>query len=170
VTTQLLGIAGWKNSGKTTMVERLVAELTARGLRVTTVKHAHHDFDVDIPGTDSHRHRLAGAREVAVVSSRRWVLMHELTNDPEPSLEAIVASLAPADIVIVEGWKHGAHPKIELRRTAAKDTALLARDDPAIIAIASDHKTDAGALPLFQLDDIAAIADFVVNRFGLATS
>jgi molybdopterin-guanine dinucleotide biosynthesis protein B len=168
MTTPVLGIAGWKNSGKTTMVERLVAELASRGLRVATVKHAHHEFDVDVPGTDSFRHRQAGASEVAVVSSRRWVQMHELRGEPEPSLDEVLTHLSPADIVIVEGWKRGTHPKIELRRAGARDTERLAGSDGSVIAIASDHETDSGKLPVFDIDDVGAIADFVVKTFGLA--
>lgn len=165
----VLGIAGWKNSGKTTMTERLVAELSRRGLRVATVKHAHHDFDVDVPGTDSWRHRHAGAREVAIVSARRWAVMHELREEPEPALEEVLERLSPADIVIVEGWKRGSHPKIELRRRAAlAGNPPLAEADPAIIAVAADHETEAGALPVFHLDDVAAIADFVAATFKLA--
>jgi molybdopterin-guanine dinucleotide biosynthesis protein B len=167
VTTPVLGIAGWKNSGKTTLVERLVAELAGRGLRVATVKHAHHDFDVDVPGTDSWRHRQAGAREVAIVSSRRWALMHELHDDPEPDLHEILERLSPADLIIVEGWKRGSHPKIELRRQAATDAEPLAPGDPTIIAIVADHATDAGGLPVFDPDDIDAIADFAISAFGL---
>lgn len=168
MTTPVLGIAGWKNAGKTTLVERLVAELVARGLRVATVKHAHHDFDIDVPGTDSFRHRQAGAGEVAIVSARRWAIMHELGDESEPALEEILERLAPADIVIVEGWKRGAHPKIELRRQGPVDTEPLAAGDPTIVAIAADHATDSGGLPVLDPNDIAAIADFVVARFGLA--
>ena len=168
MTTPVLGIAGWKNSGKTTVVERLVAELAGRGLRVATVKHAHHDFDVDVPGTDSWRHRQAGAQEVAIVSSRRWALMHELHDDPEPELDAILERLSPADLIIVEGWKRGAHPKIELRRQAAANAEPLAPGDPTIVAIIADHATDAGSLPVFDPDDIDAIADFAISAFGLA--
>jgi molybdopterin-guanine dinucleotide biosynthesis protein B len=164
----VLGIAGWKNAGKTTLVERLVAELAKRGQRVATVKHAHHEFDIDVPGTDSFRHRKAGAQEVAIVSARRWALMHELRDEPEPALDEIVARLSPCDIVIVEGWKRGTHPKIELRRQEAGDTEPLAPSDPAIIAIAADHETDAAGLPLLDPDDIGAIAEFVIATFGLS--
>jgi molybdopterin-guanine dinucleotide biosynthesis protein B len=155
----VLGVTGWKNSGKTTLVEKLVAELVRRGWKVATVKHAHHDFDVDKEGTDSFRHRAAGAFEVAIVSSRRWALMHELRDEAEPSLDAVLARLSPCDLVIVEGYKREGHPKIESRRRDAKDTTPLSAGDPTIVAIASDHAvTD--DLPVFALDDIAAIADF----------
>lgn len=165
--TAVLGIAGWKNSGKTTLVERLVAELAARGLTVATVKHAHHDFDIDVPGTDSYRHRAAGAREVAIVSARRWAMMHELHDENEPALDAVLARLSPADIVIVEGWKHGGHPKIELRRRSTGEERPLADTDPWVIAIAADYEIRAKSLPVFSIDDVGAIADFVVGRFNL---
>ncbi|MCV0396644.1 MAG: molybdopterin-guanine dinucleotide biosynthesis protein B [Rhizobiaceae bacterium] len=164
---RVLGVTGWKNSGKTTLVERLVVELTRRGWRVSTVKHAHHEFDIDRDGTDSHRHRLAGASEVAVVSSRRWALMHELRDEDEPDLTAILARLSPCDLVIVEGYKREPHPKIEVRRVAAKDRTPLADTDPAIVAIAADHDVGDTRLPVFALDDIAAIADFVEVVSGL---
>lgn len=165
--TPVLGIAGWKNSGKTTLVERLVAELAARGLTVATVKHAHHDFDIDVPGTDSYRHRAAGAREVAIVSARRWAMMHELRDENEPALDAVLARLSPADIVIVEGWKHGGHPKIELRRRSAGEERPLADTDSSVIAIAADYEIRAKSLPVFDIDDVGAIADFVVGHFCL---
>ncbi|MGB6119704.1 MAG: molybdopterin-guanine dinucleotide biosynthesis protein B [Mesorhizobium sp.] len=164
---RVFGVTGWKNSGKTTLVERLVTELTARGWRISTVKHAHHAFDIDKPGTDSFRHRAAGAGEVAIVSSGRWALMHELRAEKEPDMASIIARLAPCDLVLVEGYKREAHLKIEARRSAAKDSAPLAPGDPNIVAVAADHATDAGGLPVFDLDDIAAIADFVERRSGL---
>ena len=111
--TPVFGITGWKNSGKTTLVVRLVEEFTARGFRVSTVKHAHHAFDIDREGTDSHRHRVAGASEVALVSGRRWALMHELRDDDEPALGEILARLSPCDLVLIEGYKREAHAKIE---------------------------------------------------------
>jgi len=158
---RVFGVTGWKNSGKTTLTERLVAELTWRGWIVSTVKHAHHEFDIDRPGADSHRHREAGAREVAVVSGRRWALMHELRHEGEPSLEEILGRLAPCDIVIVEGYKRESHRKIETRRLGSKDTAPLSPSDPNIVAIAADHPLGDVGLPTFDLNDIPAIADFV---------
>jgi molybdopterin-guanine dinucleotide biosynthesis protein B len=155
----VLGVTGWKNSGKTTLVERLVAELVRRGWKVSTVKHAHHDFDIDKEGTDSFRHRAAGAGEVVIVSDRRWALMHELRDEAEPPLDAVLARLSPCDLVIVEGYKRQPHPKIEARRRDAKDTTPLSPGDPTIVAIAADHPV-ADELPVFALDDIAAIADF----------
>lgn len=167
MTQRVFGITGWKNSGKTTLTERLVAELTARGWRVSTVKHAHHEFDIDKQGTDSFRHRAAGAGEVAIVSGRRWALMHELRNEDEPSLDAILARLSPCDLVLVEGYKREGHKKIEARRLQAKDTAPLAANDPNIAAIAADHPVSDERLPVFGIDDIAAIADFIETTTGL---
>jgi molybdopterin-guanine dinucleotide biosynthesis adapter protein len=165
--TPLFGITGWKNSGKTTLTERLVAELTRRGYRVSTVKHAHHDFDIDKPGADSWRHRGAGASEVAIVSGRRWALMHELRGEEEPKLADIVARLAPCDIVLVEGYKRESHDKIETRRLEARDSRRLTPHDPAIRAIAADHAVAGEQVPVFALDDVASIADFIVGRTGL---
>jgi molybdopterin-guanine dinucleotide biosynthesis protein B len=164
---RVFGITGWKNSGKTTLTEKLVAELTRRGWRVSTVKHAHHDFDIDREGADSWRHRQAGAVEVAVVSGRRWALMHELRGADEPRLDDILSRLAPCDLVLVEGYKREAHAKIETRRLAARDTAPLTSHDPAIRAIAADHPVTGESLPVFRLDDVAAIADFIEIETGL---
>ncbi len=165
---KVFGIAGWKNSGKTTLVERLVRELSGRGWRIATIKHAHHAFDIDHEGTDSFRHRAAGAAEVAIVSARRWALIHELA-DPgdEPPLGEVLARLSPCDLVIVEGYKREGHPKIEVRRRDARQTEPLAPGDPSIVAVAADHAADTGALPCFDLDAIADIADFVERAVGL---
>ncbi|WP_306027674.1 molybdopterin-guanine dinucleotide biosynthesis protein B [Stappia sp. MMSF_3263] len=163
----VFGIAGWKNSGKTTLTERLVAAISARGYRVATVKHAHHAFDVDQEGTDSHRHRVAGAVEVALVSSRRWALMHELRGAQEPSLGEILERLSPCDIVLVEGYKRAPHPKIELRRHSTLNAERLADDDPSVVAIASDEPAAETRLPAFDLDDVEGIADFVLATCGL---
>ena len=163
----VFGVTGWKNSGKTTLVEALVSELTRRGWTVATVKHAHHDFDIDKRGTDSFRHRQAGAREVAIVSDRRWALMHELQGEAEPHLEDILARLSPADIVLVEGYKRDSHKKIEARRAEAKSREPLAPADPNIIAIASDHAIEGETLPVFDIDDITGMADFIEMTVGL---
>lgn len=162
MTQRVLGITGWKNSGKTTLTERLVAELTQRGLKISTIKHAHHSFDIDKEGTDSYRHRRAGAGEVAIVSGNRWALMHELRGEDEPRLEAILARLAPCDLVLIEGYKREAHPKIETRRLDAKDSAPLTAGDNNIVAVAADHAVVGETVPVFDLDDICGIADFVV--------
>ena len=160
-TPRVLGIAGWKNSGKTTLTERLIAELTQRGLRVAAVKHAHHSFDVDHPGTDSARHRVAGAREIAVVSNVRFAHIRELAGAAEPSLDDVLERFAPCDLVLVEGYKRVAIPKIEVRRLASRSTEPLAYDDPDVIAIAADHLVADTRLPVFRLDDVGGIADFV---------
>lgn len=165
---RVFGITGWKNSGKTTLTERLVAAFAARGLKVATVKHAHHSFDVDRPGTDSHRHRTAGATETAIVSGRRWALMHELHDEAEPSLDAVVARLSPADIVLVEGYKNAPHEKIECRRVEGRDTSPLAGAVPNVVAVASDGTTQTGDLPHFSLDEVEPIADFILERMGVS--
>lgn len=167
MTAPVFGVTGWKNSGKTTLVVRLVAEFTRRGLRVSTVKHAHHAFDIDQPATDSYRHREAGASEVLLVSGHRWALMHELRDEEEPPIAAMLARLSPCDLILVEGYKRGGHPKIEVRRQAGRKAEPLAPQDPSILAIAADHDTDSGDLPLFHLDDATAIADFICERSGL---
>jgi molybdopterin-guanine dinucleotide biosynthesis protein B len=167
MTQRVFGITGWKNSGKTTLTERLVAELTRRGRRVATVKHAHHDFDIDKQGTDSFRHRQAGACEVAIVSNRRWALMHELQGEDEPALATILARLSPCDLILVEGYKRESHLKIEARRREAKSKEPLAATDPHIVAIAADHAQPGETLPVFDLDDIATMADFVEQATGL---
>jgi molybdopterin-guanine dinucleotide biosynthesis protein B len=167
MTQRIFGITGWKNSGKTTLTEKLVAELVRRGWRVSTVKHAHHDFDIDKQGADSFRHRQAGATEVAVVSNRRWALMHELRDEEEPALAAILERMAPADIVIVEGYKREGHSKIEARRREAKSQDRLSTGDPAIVAVAADAPQPGEKLPVFDLDDTGAIADFVERTLDL---
>lgn len=164
---RVFGVTGWKNSGKTQLVTSLVAEFTRRGLRVSTVKHAHHDFDIDKPGADSYRHREAGASEVALVSGRRWALMHELREEEEPSLDEILNRLAPCDLVLIEGYKREAHPKIEARRLEARKSEPLAPNDPQILAIAADHPLSGETLPVFDLNDIAAMADFIAKAVGL---
>ncbi|WP_312797570.1 molybdopterin-guanine dinucleotide biosynthesis protein B [Tianweitania sp.] len=168
MTQRVFGITGWKNSGKTTLTERLVTELTGRGYTVSTIKHAHHDFDIDVPGTDSFRHRAAGASEVAIVSSHRWALMHEARGDAEPTLPEILARLSPCDLVLVEGYKREDHLKIEARRKNTATRAPLSENDPKIVALAADHPVDGSTLPVFDLDDIPTIADFIVETLSLA--
>lgn len=161
---RILGIVGWKNSGKTTLVEALVREMTARGLRISTVKHAHHAFDIDVPGKDSYRHREAGAHEVIVASGQRWALMHELRNVPQPPLDDLIAKLAPCDLVLVEGFKHGRHPKIEVARFT-REEGLIADHDDAVIAVATDNAALAGRHLALPLNDAAAIVDFIRAHF-----
>ena len=166
---KILGIVGWKNSGKTTLVEALIKEMSKRGLRLSSVKHAHHAFDIDVPGKDSYRHRQAGPAEVLVVSGQRWALMHELAGQPEPPLEELLAKLSPCDLVVVEGYKRGSHPKIEVARFA-RDEGLIADQDARVIAVATDDAVLAGGHPHLPLNDIGAIADFVCLRFDLKAS
>lgn len=164
---KIFGIAGWKNSGKTGLAVRLVTELVARGYRVSTIKHAHHDFDIDKVGADSYRHRQAGAHEVTIVSGTRYAIMHELRGAPEPTFEEILARIAPCDLVLIEGYKREPIPKIEARRLEAANRIPLAPDDPHIAAIAADHPITDSTLPVFDLDDTGAIADFVIAMTGL---
>jgi molybdopterin-guanine dinucleotide biosynthesis protein B len=165
--TPVIGIAGWKKSGKTTLVVRLIEEFTRRGLKVASVKHAHHNFQIDDAETDSARHRRAGATQVAVVSAKRWALISELDGAPEPNLAEVIAWLRPCDLVIVEGYKSAAIPKIEARRSASVSREKLADTDTNIIAIAADHAVDGRGRPVFSLDDIAGIADFIARSIRL---
>ncbi len=160
------GFAGWSGSGKTTLIERLIPLFVKRGIRVSLIKHAHHTFDVDVPGKDSWRHREAGATEVLVTSSRRWVLMHELRGAQEPSFEDQVKQLSPCDLLIVEGFKFAPIPKLEVWR-AQTGEALLHPNDPHIVAVASDAKLET-KLPLLDLNDPGRIAEFIVDHQKLA--
>lgn len=165
---KIFGIAGWKNSGKTGLAVRLVSEFTRRGYKISTIKHAHHDFDIDKVGADSFRHREAGAHEVTIVSGTRYAIMHELRGAPEPSFEEILARIAPCDLVLIEGYKREPIPKIEARRLEAAKCEPLAPQDRHIVAVAADHPVeDAGALTVFDLDDTMAIADFIAATVGL---
>ncbi|RWX75525.1 molybdopterin-guanine dinucleotide biosynthesis protein B [Neorhizobium lilium] len=166
----VFGIVGWKNSGKTGLTARLVEEFTRRGYRVSTIKHAHHEFDIDKVGADSFRHREAGAHEVAIVSDTRFAIMHELRGDPEPTLEDILARLAPADLVLIEGYKREPVPKIEVRRLDARSREPLAPNDPHVVAIAADHPVSDTSLPVFDLNDTVAIADFICSLPQLAVT
>jgi molybdopterin-guanine dinucleotide biosynthesis protein B len=169
-TPPLIGIVGWKKSGKTTLAVRLIEEFTRRGLRVASVKHAHHAFQIDDGDTDSARHRRAGAGQVAIVSSKRWALVTELGDAPEPDFADVIASLGPCDLVIVEGYKSAGIPKIEARRRAAFDHVALSETDPNVIAIAADHAVEAATLPVFGLDEVGGIADFIAARVGVVAA
>ena len=161
---RVFGFAGWSGSGKTTLIEALVPRLRARGLRVSLVKHAHHDFDVDQPGKDSHRHRMAGCSEVLVTSSVRWALMHELRGEPELALGGAIARLSPCDLVLVEGFKRAAIPKLEIWRQSLGKPVLHA-GDPNIVGIATDAPASLSTpLPAFPLSDPGAIATFVADK------
>ncbi|WP_299563537.1 molybdopterin-guanine dinucleotide biosynthesis protein B [uncultured Sulfitobacter sp.] len=162
---RLYGVVGWKNAGKTGLMERLVREITGRGFSVSTVKHAHHSFDVDHPGKDSFRHRQAGAAEVLLASRSRIALMHELRDAPEPPLEDLLTRLSPVDLVLIEGYKRDAHPKIEAHR-AVTGNPLIAPGDPTVRAVASDTGMTLDR-PVFDLDDTVAIADYILAEVGL---
>jgi len=159
----VFGIVGWKNTGKTTLVVSLVKEFRRRGLRVSTIKHAHHEFDIDVPGKDSHRHRSAGAGEVLVSSGKRWALMHENSDDRELGLEELLRHLAPCDLVLIEGFKgEGTHPKIEAAWNREGD--FIADRDPSILAIVSNVLRSTPGRRVFGPDDIAGLADFVLSN------
>ena len=163
----LIGIVGWKNSGKTTLAVRLVEEFSARGFSITTVKHAHHNLRLDDKDTDSARHRRAGARQVAVVSSRRWAILTEKPDEPEIDFPEIIARLDPCDLIIVEGYKSQPIPKIEARRLEAAPGFRLAETDAHVLAIAADHDISDADVPVFALNDIAAIADHIAQQLSL---
>jgi molybdopterin-guanine dinucleotide biosynthesis protein B len=158
---RVIGLSGWSGAGKTTLLARVIPVLVARGLKVSTVKHAHHGFDVDIPGKDSHTHRMVGASEVFVSSCARWAHVRELRGEPEPDLEEILKQLTPVDLVIVEGFKRHRHPKLEVYR-AALGKPLLHPDDDWIVALASDGPVPQARVPVLPLDDIEKIVDVLL--------
>jgi molybdopterin-guanine dinucleotide biosynthesis protein B len=160
------GLVGYSGSGKTTLLVRLLPELVRRGITVSTMKHAHHGFDVDQPGKDSYEHRQAGATEVLVSSARRWALMHENRDAREPGPNELMRHMTPVDLLLIEGFKREGHDKLEVWR-AATGKPLLARDDRRILAVASDAPVPGLAIPVLDLDDVAAIADFILDRCGL---
>lgn len=166
---KIFGLAGWSGSGKTTLVRALLPELIGRNLRVSTIKHAHHTFDVDTPGKDSYEHRHAGAGEVLVSSAARWALMHENRGAPEPTLDELLAKLSPCDLVLIEGFKRGEHDKLEVHRPSV-GKPLIAAEDPYVVAVASDETLPNLQLPRLDLNDVPAIADFVLAHTGLATT
>jgi molybdopterin-guanine dinucleotide biosynthesis protein B len=160
---KIFGLAGWSGSGKTTLIVNLIPELVGRGLSVSTMKHAHHDFDIDQPGKDSYEHRQAGASEVIISASKRWALMHEVRNEGEPCVDDLIARLTPVDLLLVEGFKWHAHAKMEIYRpTLGKP--LLQNDDPHIIAVASDQNIENLSVPVFDLNNIIGIADFIIKK------
>jgi molybdopterin-guanine dinucleotide biosynthesis protein B len=171
---KIFGLAGWSGSGKTTLVVRLIPALVGRGLAVSTMKHAHHGFEIDRPGKDSFEHRAAGATEVLVTSTKRWALMHENRGAPEPDLSQLVTRMKPVDLLLIEGFKRYRHDKLEVHRTATGKPLLCGRD-ANIVAVASDapvpaRSPDGRLLPVLDLNDIAAVADFVVDHCGLAVA
>lgn len=166
---KVFGLAGWSGAGKTTLVARLLPALIARGVSVSTVKHAHESFDIDKPGKDSHTHRMAGAREVMISSVNRWALIHEHRGEPEPDLDALLPVMAPVDLVLVEGFKRHDHDKMEIHR-AANNEPFLYPEDPRIVAVASDGPVPNAGRPVLDLNDAKAIADFILRHCGLARS
>jgi molybdopterin-guanine dinucleotide biosynthesis protein MobB len=162
---RVFGVVGWKNAGKTGLMERLVTEISSRGFRVSTVKHAHHSFDVDHAGKDSHRHRVAGASEVLLASRNRFALMHELRDEDEPTLDQLLTKLSPVDLVLIEGYKRDGHAKVEAHR-AETGNPLIAPDDETIKAVASDVQLDLNR-PVFDLNDTRGVADFILEQVGL---
>ena len=159
----IYGVVGWKNAGKTGLMERLVSEMTERGLSVSTIKHAHHSFDVDHAGKDSYRHRAAGAREVLLASRNRFALMHELSDEDEPTLAELLSKLAPVDLVLVEGYKRDAHPKIEAHRSETGNPLIA---DDSVRAFAADCALEVDR-PVFDLNATGEIADFILADLGL---
>lgn len=169
---KIFGLAGWSGSGKTTLVQRLLPALVAHGVTVSTMKHAHHAFDVDKPGKDSYVHREAGATEVLITSEKRWALMHENRSEPEPDMADLIKHMSPVDLLLVEGFKAHAHPKLEIHRPSA-GKPLLADEDAHIVAIATDDATGVRAvvsrdLPLLDLNDVPAVAAFIIDHCGLS--
>ena len=160
---RIIGLAGWSGSGKTTLLTKVIPCLVARGLKVSTLKHAHHGFDLDQPGKDSHSHRMAGATEVLVGSSVRFALVHELRGEPEPALAVLLRKLSPVDLVLVEGYKREPHPKVEVYR-AAIGKPLIQPDDRAIVAVASDVPLPQVTVPVVDLDDVERIADVMFRH------
>jgi molybdopterin-guanine dinucleotide biosynthesis protein B len=160
---RVIGLAGWSGAGKTTLLTKLIPCLHGRGIGVSTLKHAHHEFDVDRPGKDSWLHREAGAQQVLVASARRWALMTELRGVPEPELAFLLSRLSPVDLVIVEGFKRGRHPKVEVHR-AANGKPWLHPDDPAVRAVAADVRPPGDGIPFAPLDDTAGVADLVLRH------
>ena len=168
-TQRVSGLCGWSGSGKTTLILKLIAAVQARGFSVSTMKHAHHSFDIDRPGKDSHRHRGAGAREVLITSAQRWALMHENHDQPEPSLQALLARMSAVDLVLVEGFKRQPHPKMEIHRPSL-GKPLLYPDDPSIVAIACSAGLSTATIPHFDIDDVTGITDFMLATVGLTAT
>jgi molybdopterin-guanine dinucleotide biosynthesis adapter protein len=163
---KIFGLAGWSGSGKTTLMSKLLPELISRGLTVSTMKHAHHTFDLDTPGKDSYIHRDAGATEVMIGSATRWALMHEVRDEPEPDFDSLLNAMTPVDLLLIEGFKNHGHSKVEIHR-AENDQRFLYVEEPDIVAIASDVPLDGVPLPVVDLNDAAAVADFILDFTGL---
>jgi len=160
------GLMGWSGSGKTTLMVKLLGAFIGRGFKVSTMKHTHHKFDMDTPGKDSHEHRLGGATEVMVTSSTRWALLHELRDEAEPDIDDLIARMATVDLLLIEGFKSYPHMKLEVHRPSL-GKPLLCGDDASVVAVASDAPLDGLGVPVFDLDDVPAIADFIITQCGL---
>ncbi len=160
------GLVGRSGSGKTTLAVRLIPELKSRGYRISTIKHTHHAVDIDLPGKDSYAHREAGAEEVIIASSKGWALMHELRGEEEPPMEALAAKMTPVDLLLIEGYKSRAYPRLEVYRPTVGKTPLY-KTDPAIVAVAGDEKPSDLSRPFLDLGDVASIADFILGQVGL---
>jgi molybdopterin-guanine dinucleotide biosynthesis adapter protein len=158
---KIFGFAGWSGSGKTTLVKAVIPALIERGLKISTIKHTHHNFDIDRPGKDSFEHRAAGAHEVVITGAARWALLHENRGEPEPDINAMLSRMSPVDLVIIEGFKSYAHPKMEVYRPEVGKPIICA-DDPSVVAVASTMKLDV-TIPQLDLNDVEAIAEFVIN-------
>lgn len=158
---KIFGFAGWSGSGKTTLVKAVIPALIERGLKISTIKHTHHNFDIDRPGKDSFEHRAAGAHEVVITGAARWALLHENRGEPEPDINAMLSRMSPVDLVIIEGFKSYSHPKMEVYRPEVGKPIICA-DDPSVVAVASTANLDVN-IPQLDLNDVEAIAEFVVN-------
>ncbi|MCW8915418.1 MAG: molybdopterin-guanine dinucleotide biosynthesis protein B [Magnetovibrio sp.] len=159
----IMGVIGWSGNGKTTLLSALIPELIARGHSVSTMKHTHHDFDMDQPGKDSYRHREAGAREVLLTSRKRWALLHELREEPEFEMDELIAKMAPVDILLIEGFKAHSYPKIEVHRPE-RGKKLLAHTDDSVIGVATNEEITDLKVPQIDLNDIGAVADFIIEN------
>ena len=166
---KIFGIVGWSGSGKTELLVKLLPELKSRGFKVSTMKHTHHNFDMDKPGKDSYRHREAGAEEVMVASGGRWALIHELREEPEPDMELLIEQMTPVDLLLIEGFKRNKHPKMEVSRPAT-EKSLISHSDDTIVAVASDTKLDGINVPLLDLDNVSEIADYIIEYTGARPS
>lgn len=164
----VIGVTGWSGSGKTTLVVNLLPELIGRGVSVSTMKHTHHNFEIDRPGKDSYRHREAGANEVLLGSARRWALLHEVRDGSETTIEDLIERMTPVDLLLIEGFKSENHVKIEVHRPSV-GSPLLCHDDPTIVAVASDQSLPDMSLPVLDLNDVVGIADFIVDLCGIET-
>ncbi len=162
---KIFGIAGYSGSGKTTLIEKLIPLFTERGLKVSLIKHAHHSFDIDRPGKDSYRHRQAGCSEVLIAASARWALMHELRGAPEPTLQDLIQRISPCDLLLIEGYKREAFDKLEVHRSTLGEP-LMFPADPRVVAVTADRRIDT-RLPQFDMDDVPAIAGFILKHVAL---